>query len=68
MGVVGAVPKGVVMQIGVSLPNFGASANPEAILRGAQHAEALGYDARPAAGWRWPIAADLADRAATPLS
>jgi alkanesulfonate monooxygenase SsuD/methylene tetrahydromethanopterin reductase-like flavin-dependent oxidoreductase (luciferase family) len=32
------------MRIGISLPNLGASANPDAVVRGAQHGEALGYD------------------------
>jgi alkanesulfonate monooxygenase SsuD/methylene tetrahydromethanopterin reductase-like flavin-dependent oxidoreductase (luciferase family) len=32
------------MRIGVSLPNLGLSANPAAVVRGAQHAEQLGYD------------------------
>jgi len=32
------------MRVGVSLPNLGLSANPEALVRGAQQAERLGYD------------------------
>ena len=32
------------MRVGIFLPNAGASANPEAVARGAQHAEQLGYD------------------------
>jgi len=32
------------MRIGVSLPNLGLSANPDALIRGAQHAERIGFD------------------------
>ena len=32
------------MRVGISLPNLGSSANPEALVRGAKHAEQLGYD------------------------
>jgi Luciferase-like monooxygenase len=32
------------MQIGVFVPNVGASANPRSLVRAAQHAEALGFD------------------------
>ena len=32
------------MRVGVSLPNLGLSATPDALVRGAQHAEQLGYD------------------------
>lgn len=32
------------MRLGVSLPNLGSSANPDAIVKGAQLAERLGYD------------------------
>src|SRR5262245_24940701 len=32
------------MRVGVSLPNLGLSACPEALVRGAQEAERLGYD------------------------
>ena len=32
------------MRIGIGLPNLGPSANPDAVVRGAQHAEVPGYD------------------------
>lgn len=32
------------MRIGITLPNMGPSANPEAVVAGARRAEALGYD------------------------
>jgi alkanesulfonate monooxygenase SsuD/methylene tetrahydromethanopterin reductase-like flavin-dependent oxidoreductase (luciferase family) len=32
------------MRVGVTLPSSGPSANAHAVIRGAQHAERLGYD------------------------
>jgi probable F420-dependent oxidoreductase len=36
-------PEGGLMRLGCSLPTFGPVAGPDALARGAQHAEALGY-------------------------
>ena len=44
------------MRIGVTLPHMGRLAGPAALVRAAQHAEALGYDtAWVADRWLYPV-------------